>query len=155
MKQVEALEGVNTKVRQTVMTEFLTWEVSRQMRRDFYLFTAIMYRRKRAFKYHVILKNCLNDLTEKSNALAARFSPDMAMPPPVVHSVLPIEIRSPHAKRLYDAYLSFDKTLYKLKAVMHPDDLDAMCSGFWVAYNDLKCHLNYAPKAEQGPSTGK
>lgn len=147
-KKENALDGVVTSVSETRHTQFLTWQISRIMRRDFYVLTACMFRRSRNAHYHTAIQHCLEDLREEVNLIEHRTA-NLAMPNLVVHSEADVHIRSHAALELYLIMTDYDRAMFKFQQHVAKEDADAVIGTFTSLYAELKRTL--IPPRENEP----
>lgn len=147
-KKETALEGVVTSVSETRHTQFLTWQISRIMRRDFYVLTSCMFRRSRSLHYHTAIQHCLEDLREEVNLIEHRTA-NIDMPEIVLHSEADVHIRSHAALELYLIMTDYDRAIFKFQHHVAKEDADAVFGVFTALYAEMKRTL--IPPRENDP----
>ena len=136
-KKEDALQGVVTSVSETRHTQFLTWQISRIMRRDFYVLTSCMFRRAKSAHYHTAIQHCLEDLRDEVNLIEHRTA-NIEMPEAVVHSEADVHIRSHAALELYLILTDYDRAMFKFQQHVAKEAAEAVLANFTALYSELK-----------------
>lgn len=147
MRNEDTLESVVTTVAETRPTQFLTWQISRIMYRDFYVLTSCMFRRAKNGHIRKEIQNYLEDLRDEVDVLEHRAA-NLDMPPLVVHSYADVHIRSHEALRLYLIMMDYDRALFKTLKHVPKKDGDAVFMAFSGTYSKLKRLLIPARKSQ-------
>ena len=153
MRNEDTLESVLTTVSETRATEFLTWQISRVMYRDFYVLTSCMFRRSKSGHIRKEIQNYLEDLREEVDVLEHRTA-NVEMPPLVVHSYADVHIRSHEALRLYLIMMDYDRAFFKTLHHISKKDGDAIFMDFTGVYSKLKRLLIPARKSDSDRAAG-
>jgi hypothetical protein len=145
IKNIHKIEGINSHVESRIVATFYSWQVSREMRRDFNLLSAKIVTRARSQSTKRQIHEMLMEMRLQAQLLqteAERF-PIMQLASPEEVS---LRIVAPLAALLYRVFNEADLSIARLteaskSGIIMQSNQESIVAPFFIAYKDLKGYL--------------
>jgi hypothetical protein len=147
LKNIDKVENLNTKIDSRVTGRFRSWQICRDVRRDFHLVTSKLFKRSRDRVFMAQAKDLLGELVVQGEFLkeaAANFPepPENA----VGVSEVPLRIVSPEAGLLYRAFREVDGSIAALNHASKTEKIprfeaEEKIQAFLTAYKYFKSYV--------------
>jgi hypothetical protein len=144
LKNVDKIGALNTNIDSQVVARFLSWQVSREVRRDYHLVTSKLFKRSRDKVFRAQAKSLLVEMVVQGEFLKESALEYPAPPSDlVVPMEVPLRVVSPEAGLLYRAFSEADAPIAALNHasktdVISKEHMEQLVKPFLDAYKDFK-----------------
>lgn len=155
VKNVDKIDAVNSRLESRIVAKFHSWQISRDVRRDFHILTSKIFKRSRDRIFMAQVRDLISEIVVQGEFLkevACHYS----LPEGAVPQEVPLRIVSPEAGTLYRVFSHVDIHIAALTHASRETDLqyeqvEEMIRPFMQAYKDLKGYI--AGKQQQSDQT--
>lgn len=145
VKNVAKIEQINVRMESRITARFLSWQVSREVRRDFLLLSSKMYKRAANKTFRRQVADLMSELAMQCELLKDEtkgFETPVDMP----QMEVPLRIVSAEAGLLFRIFNEADLpiatlTYASVSGVITRERQDELISPFLQAYKDLKVYI--------------